>query len=132
MVKCGSGWAQLSAIRLYRIVPFRKFDLGTRTINDRWRAGTIVSTISLDSLDEVLQACRHDIQSAVRNLQNASIDVDYHPETLASPAHWIYEPDESITYHRLLLRSNFVPGAVGTGLRRIQSIQGNESSAIPQ
>ena len=46
-------------------------------------------------------------------LKNAPIDVDYHPETLNSPAHWIYEPDEAVSYHRLLLRSNFSDGAKG-------------------
>jgi len=35
------------------------------------------------------------------------------PETLKSPAHWVYEPEESIPHHRLLLRSNFAAGARG-------------------
>jgi hypothetical protein len=51
--------------------------------------------------------------TSIASLQNAAIDVDYHPETLSSKAHWVYEPDKSIAYHRLLLRSNFVPGALG-------------------
>jgi UDP-galactopyranose mutase len=39
--------------------------------------------------------------------------VDYRPETLNNNAHWIYEPNESISYHRMLLRSNFAPGSHG-------------------
>ncbi|MGZ8196632.1 MAG: protoporphyrinogen/coproporphyrinogen oxidase [Methylosarcina sp.] len=87
-------------------------DLSTRTVNGKWQAQTIISTIPWTLWPE----CCHlpkDIAEAVARLKNAPIDVDYHPETLNSKAHWIYEPDESISYHRLLLRSNFATGAKG-------------------
>lgn len=35
------------------------------------------------------------------------------PDTLDSPSHWTYEPDESVPYHRALLRSNFAGNAKG-------------------
>jgi protoporphyrinogen oxidase len=87
-------------------------DPATRTVNGRWQAQTIISTIPWTLWPE----CCHlpkDISEAVVRLKNAPIDVDYHPETLNSKAHWIYEPDESISHHRLLLRSNFAAGARG-------------------
>ena len=36
-----------------------------------------------------------------------------HPDTLNNNAHWIYEPKEEISFHRLLLRSNFAKGSRG-------------------
>lgn len=87
-------------------------DLSTRTVNGQWKAQIIISTIPW-SLWPGYCKLPGDILTAIANLKNASIDIDYHPKTLSSPAHWIYEPDESISYHRLLLRSNFSPGAHG-------------------
>ena len=87
-------------------------DVATRTVNGRWRAQQIISTIPW-TLWEGYCDLPKEVLGAIGSLKNAPIDVDYHPETLNSPAHWIYEPDESISYHRLLLRSNFATGARG-------------------
>ncbi len=92
--------------------PVEHIDLASRTVNGRWQAQTIISTIPWTSWTGYCDLPK-DILDAIASLRNAPIDVDYHPKTLSSPAHWIYEPDESISYHRLLLRSNFVPGAHG-------------------
>lgn len=86
--------------------PVESIDLATRTVNNRWQAETIVSTIPW-TLWAGYCDLPQDILTAISSLKNAPINVDYHPETLDSPAHWIYEPDESIAHHRLLLRSNF-------------------------
>lgn len=87
-------------------------DLATRTVNGRWQAETIISTIPW-TLWSGYCNLPEDIMTAIASLKNAPIDVDYHPETLDSSAHWTYEPDEAIAHHRLLLRSNFAPGARG-------------------
>lgn len=87
-------------------------DLPSRTINGRWQAETIISSIPW-TLWSTYCPLPEDILTAIARLKNAPIDVDYYPETLNSPAHWTYDPDESVAYHRLLLRSNFVPGARG-------------------
>lgn len=92
--------------------PVEEIDLTTHTVNGRWQVETIISTIPWTSWTGYCDLPK-DILDAITSLRNAPIDVDYHPETLRSPAHWIYEPDESISYHRLLLRSNFVSGARG-------------------
>ena len=87
-------------------------DLENRVVNGRWQAETIVSSIPwtcwLDCTP-VPQAVADD----VRSLRNAPIDVDYCPDTLDSPSHWTYEPDESVSYHRVLLRANFAKNARG-------------------
>ena len=87
-------------------------DLATRTVNGRWQAETIVSTIPWTLWSGYCDLPK-DILTAITSLKNAPIDVDYHSETLDSKSHWTYEPDESIAHHRLLLRSNFAPGAKG-------------------
>lgn len=87
-------------------------NLATRTVNGRWQAVTIISTIPW-TLWPGYCALPKDILTAITSLKNAPIDVDYHSETLDSKSHWTYEPDESIPHHRLLLRSNFAPGAKG-------------------
>ena len=87
-------------------------DLATRTVNGRWQAETIISTIPWTLWSEYCDLPK-DILTAIASLKNAPIDVDYYPETLDSKAHWTYQPDESIAHHRLLLRSNFAPGAKG-------------------
>ncbi|MBE0575139.1 MAG: NAD(P)-binding protein [Desulfuromonadales bacterium] len=92
--------------------PVEYIDLTARTVNGRWQAQTIISTIPW-ALWPGFCDLPTEILTSIASLKNAAIDVDYHPETLSSSAHWVYEPDESIAYHRLLLRSNFVPGARG-------------------
>lgn len=92
--------------------PVDRIDLATRTVNGRWQAEVIVSTIPWTAWPKFCTVPT-DIKSAIGSLKNAAIDVDYHSETVDSPAHWIYEPDETVPHHRLLLRSNFVAGARG-------------------
>ena len=82
-------------------------DLSSRTVNGRWQAQTIISTIPWTLWPGYCELPK-DILRAIASLKIASVDVDYHPESLRSPAHWIYEPDEAISHHRLLVRSNFV------------------------
>jgi protoporphyrinogen oxidase len=92
--------------------PVESIDLSTRTVNGTWRANTIVSTIPWLLWPGFCQL-PEEIRGEIAKLRNVPIDIDYAADTLESPAHWIYEPDESIPYHRLLLRSNFCPGSRG-------------------
>jgi len=92
--------------------PVEHIDLATRAVNGRWQAQTIISTIPW-TLWPGYCDLPNNIKGAISSLKNAPIDVDYHSVTLDGPAHWTYEPSEAVPYHRLLLRSNFVPGARG-------------------
>jgi protoporphyrinogen oxidase len=89
-----------------------KIDLATRTVNGRWSAEAIVSTIPW-TLWPRCTSLPAEIVSAINTLKNAPIDVDYHAETLDSDSHWTYDPDEAVPHHRLLLRANFAAGARG-------------------
>jgi UDP-galactopyranose mutase len=43
----------------------------------------------------------------INELKHIAIDVDYLPDNIDTNAHWIYEPNEKFSYHRMLLRHNF-------------------------
>jgi len=111
----GEVWRRMGAAlgdSLVLDTPVQSVDLETRVVNGEWRAGTIISTIPWTlwpSFCRVPQGVADDIAL----LKNVAIDVDYHPHALDTDAHWVYEPDEAISYHRLLVRSNFCPGSRG-------------------
>jgi protoporphyrinogen oxidase len=92
--------------------PVESVDITTRTVNGRWSADTLITTIPW-TLWQGFAALPDDISKHVSRLKKVPIDVDYVPTTLDNPSHWIYEPDESISYHRMLLRSNFCTGSKG-------------------
>jgi protoporphyrinogen oxidase len=87
-------------------------DISSLTVNGRWRAKTIISTIPW-TLWPQFADLPAEIVPFIGSLRNAPIDVDYVPDTLDSDAHWTYEPDERISYHRILLRANFAAGSRG-------------------
>lgn len=103
-------------------------DIDQRIVNGRWQADVIVSSIPWHFWIErasLPQAVVDDVVS----LRKASIDVDYCSETIDSPSHWTYEPDESISYHRILLRSNFAANARGYWTETNSSRANGESEA---
>lgn len=92
--------------------PVESIDLSTRTVNGHWQADCVITSIPWTLWPNFCEVPK-EIQAEMARLHNVSIDIDYIPETLANPSHWIYEPDESIDHHRLLLRSNFCSNARG-------------------
>jgi protoporphyrinogen oxidase len=91
---------------------FESVDIDQRIVNGRWRANFIVSSIPWHFWIE-RASLPQTIIDDITSLRKASIDVDYCSETIHSPSHWTYEPDERISYHRILLRSNFATGSRG-------------------
>jgi protoporphyrinogen oxidase len=87
-------------------------DLDAKKINHFWKYETLISTIPW-AYWKHFSKIPTEIDKTIGSLKNASIDVDYHPETLDNSAHWIYEPKEEVSFHRLLLRSNFSKGSRG-------------------
>jgi protoporphyrinogen oxidase len=113
--------------RLVTNCPVEAIDLASGTVNGRWQAETIINTIPWllwPGFSEVPDEIVH----VIGKLKNVPIDVDYVPDTLENPSHWIYEPDESIAHHRLLLRANFCPQSRGhwteTNARRATETKG--------
>jgi len=87
-------------------------NLETMTINGMWKADKIISTIPWAAWSNFC-ALDDDIKDAIKELKYASIDVEYHANDINSDAHWIYEPDKKIPYHRILARSNFCTNSRG-------------------
>jgi protoporphyrinogen oxidase len=87
-------------------------DVGSRTVNGQFKADHIVTSIPWQVWIAASNMASEAKEAAAR-LVHTSVDVDYMPETSSSSAHWIYEPDEQVSYHRILCRSNFCTGARG-------------------
>ena len=90
-------------------------------VNSRFSANKIINTIpwkvfehSADIPEEILRA--------IDKLEYTSIVIEYQPDRTDTQAHWTYFPDEEISYHRILWRSNFCEGSIGywteTNLKR--------------
>jgi protoporphyrinogen oxidase len=111
----GEVWRRMGAALAGSLVtrcPVESIDVQSRTVNGRWSAETIISTIPWTLWPDRCQMPDETL-AAIGRLRNVSIDVDYVAETLRDPSHWIYEPDERVAHHRLLLRSNFAQGSRG-------------------
>lgn len=111
----GEVWARMGEALGDSLVvncPVTSIDLATLTVNGQWRASTLVNTIPW-TLWPSFSDLPAEIARQIEQLINVPIDVDYVSQTLPSDAHWIYEPRESLPYHRQLLRANFCAGARG-------------------
>lgn len=87
-------------------------DLEKRLINNEFRYEKLITTIPWVHWRKYCELPTH-ISDSISLLKNAPIDIEYFPETLDNNSHWIYEPNEKIAHHRMLLRSNFASGARG-------------------
>ncbi len=92
--------------------PLISVDLKARVVNGQFQADHIVSTIPWQAW-AAAGVLTPEAAGAVGELRHVSIDVDHLEANLHESAHWIYEPDPACSYHRLLCRSNFAPGAHG-------------------
>jgi len=111
----GEVWLRMGAAlgdKLHLNTPVHDINVRDRTVNGLFKAEVIVNSIPW-SVWANAGAMPAEIASAAHRLVNVPIDVDYHAGSVAGPAHWIYEPDEQIGHHRILVRSNFAPGARG-------------------
>ena len=79
---------------------------------DTFAADCIVTTIPWMEFD-TLKGMPESLQASIGELKYSSIQTEYHPERLDTPAHWIYYPDPGLAYHRILVRHNFCPNSRG-------------------
>ena len=93
--------------------PVTSVDPATRTVNGRYRAETLLVNSIPWTVWEQAGALPPEVGAAVGKLVQVPIDVDYVADTLPSDSHWTYDPDENKSFHRILLRANFCPGARG-------------------
>ncbi len=84
----------------------------TRVVNGRYQADCIVNSIPWTIWAQA-GPLPGEIRQAIGQLVQVPIDVDYQAETLPTDAHWVYDPAEEKSYHRILCRANFCPGSRG-------------------
>lgn len=111
----GEVWKRMGEALGYRLkpcTPVTSIDISKRVVNGEFQAETIISTIPW-TLWTAVSDLPSAVSTRISSLRNASIDIDYHPETMPTDAHWLYEPDEGLSYHRILYRSNFCDGSRG-------------------
>lgn len=92
--------------------PVTSVDYGSRTVNGRYRADVIVITIPWESIMEQI-GMPVEIRQEIAHLRSSGVVIEYHPEDIETKAQWIYCPDPGLSYHRILVRHNFCPGAKG-------------------
>jgi len=87
-------------------------NLDTLVVNNQWQGDNIITSIPW-TLWPKFSSIPGDISTAISCLKNAAIDVDYYSNDIDTDAQWIYEPDENESYHRILVRHNFVDNSRG-------------------
>lgn len=87
-------------------------NLDTRCVNDKYEAEYIIVTIPWTGI-ETITGLEDKYKMRLSELKHTSVSVDYFKENMNSTAQWIYYPNEKLSYHRVLLRHNFLPGAKG-------------------
>ena len=104
----GEVWKRLGEAlgdQLLTNTPVCKIDVKSRTVNGLYRGETIVTSIPWTVWPEIADVAP--ICPEISKLRYTSIDVDYYPRNAPTKSHWVYEPDESVSYHRTLHRNNF-------------------------
>lgn len=91
-------------------------DVDSRTVRtadgSTYQADCVITTIPWRSVDE-LTGLPTELRADIERLISTAVVIDYKPETMDTDAQWIYYPDPELDYHRILVRSNFVPGGRG-------------------
>lgn len=104
----------------------------------KYEAEFIITTIPWKSI-KCFQGMPETMVDKIKRLKHTGIEVKYFSQNLDSKAHWLYYPEEELTYHRILLRSNFCNNSRGywteTNLDRvhnsIESVSYNNEYAYP-
>ncbi len=107
-------------------------DYRTRTVHCRdgsfYQADNIIVTVPWKTFDKI-DGVDDRLTDAVAKLQSTSVEIQYYPESLNIPAHWIYIPSAEVQYHRILVRENFCPQSRGYWTeRRIETPSGEPYS----
>lgn len=90
------------------------FDTKTVTTidNEKYRADIIITTIPWLEFASI-EGMPEKIKDSIKELKYSSIQTKYYPDNLDTEAHWIYYPDPSLPYHRILVRHNFCDNSRG-------------------
>lgn len=89
-----------------------EIDCDTKTVNRKYKADTIITTIPWKSVKS-FKGMPEKITQIIDSLKYSSTVIAYKPELLDTKAQWIYYPDPKLSYHRILVRHNFCPNSKG-------------------
>lgn len=114
----GELWLRMGAAvadNLYLQANVKSIDLKNRVVQfneTSIQADTIITTIPWKSFEKIIHADER-FENCLSELKSSSVEIRYFSETLDTKAQWIYYPDDSLPYHRILVRSNFCRGSGG-------------------
>lgn len=104
----------------------KTIDFDSLLVNNGFQADVIVNTIPWAELKHGT-GIPDLIQQEIDQLEYSSLDVTYHSAKQETDSLWTYFPDEHLSYHRILYRQNFLPGAKGywteTNTKRLQEVK---------
>lgn len=86
-------------------------------------ANIIIQTVPWRSFQKIIGMPDALLDSIMR-LKHSSVETRYVPQNLDTTAQWIYIPDETVPYHRILVRHNFCGGSNGYWLETRQERTG--------
>ena len=127
--KYGSGelWlrmAQALGDRIKYGIAVKEIDFDRKIVNGEYQANVIINTIPWKAFETCI-GLPVALTQEIEALKYSSVVIEYCPEKLSTPAHWIYYPDPALPYHRILVRHNFCPNSIGywteTNLTRFQT-----------
>ncbi len=114
-----------------------------------YKAETIISTVPWNSFENIVGGEDYDVVASVtagstagnealvsdiHSLKHTGTEIRYVAENLDTAAHWIYIPNEKISYHRILVRHNFCDGSHGywveTNMNRINLSDKDPADAL--
>ena len=93
-------------------VKVQELDVQRHMVNRQYEAEYIINTIPWTEYKSI-EGIENELKNVIHRLKYTSVSVDYYNEDLRTDAHWIYIPDENISYHRILVRKNFSPNSKG-------------------
>lgn len=79
---------------------------------EEYNADVIITTIPWMEFENIV-GMPTKIKESIKQLKYSSLQTEYHKENLDTKCHWIYYPDKSISYHRILVRHNFCQNSQG-------------------
>lgn len=94
----------------------KELDLEKHTVCDnkgnQYKAKQIITTIPWLAYLHI-KGMPAELMQLVKKLKYISVQIDYYPQNLGTDAQWIYYPDLTLSYHRILVRHNFCPDSRG-------------------
>lgn len=92
--------------------PIKNIDLRNKVVNGIYQADIIINTIPWREISFYPKLPKNIIK-LIKSLEYSSIEVSYDSDLNSKDVQWMYIPDKSLFYHRILYRSNFCDNSKG-------------------